>query len=76
MTKRPRAAAGAHKAGNVDSGESAAPARPWTKDEMDAAKPFPLPTVEPPAKVPVPGLPHSGKGEMKPGGRPEGEGTE
>jgi hypothetical protein len=41
---------------------------------MAAAKPIPLPTVEPtPRVVDEAGVPHAGKGEAKAGGRPEND---
>jgi hypothetical protein len=46
-------------------------ARPWTDEEMAAAKPLPLPTVDSAAKIRTPGVPHTGKGETKPPGRPD-----
>ena len=77
MTKRPRAAGTPSKDGNVRSKDSVAPPRPWTKEEMHAAKPLPLPTVEPQTKAAAPGVPHSGKkGQTEPGGQPEGRGNE
>jgi hypothetical protein len=72
MTKRPHVADGPFKAGNTRSKETAVAPRPWTKEEMDAAKPLPLPTVEAPAtQAPSDGRPHIGKGEATPGGRPD-----
>jgi hypothetical protein len=60
--------------GNVSSAKDIEPAHPWTADEMAAAKPIPLPTVEPtPQVVGVAGVPHAGKGETKAGGRPEND---
>jgi hypothetical protein len=63
--------------GNTSSADNLTPARPWTEEEMAAAKPLPLPTVDTvPAvdsapTVRPPGLPYAGKGETKPAGRPE-----
>jgi hypothetical protein len=57
--------------GNASSGKNREPARPWTPDEMRAAKPLPLPTVDPAASVHSPGVPHAGKGQVRPAGRPE-----
>ena len=73
MTKRKPAASAPSKAGNVNSADSPAPARPWTDEEMGAAKPLPLPTVDSPVAGRQSGVPHAGKGETKPGGRPEGQ---
>jgi hypothetical protein len=69
--KRKRVADARRQAGNVGSGDQPGLARPWTDEEMAAAKPLPLPTVDPAPKVPS--LPHAGKGETKPAGRPEDE---
>ena len=63
-----------NETGNVGSAENLQPARPWTDEEMAAAKPIPLPTVEPtPRVVGVAGVPDAGKGETKAGGRPEND---
>jgi hypothetical protein len=59
------------KAGNACSADSPEAARPWTDEEMAAAKPLPLPTVDPVTKVGTPGVPYAGEGETKPAGRPE-----
>jgi hypothetical protein len=73
MTKRPHVTGAASKAGNTRSKETEVVPRPWTTEEMEAAKPLPLPTVEAPAtKAPPDGRPHIGKGEATPGGRPDG----
>jgi len=61
------------EAGNASSGDNPELARPWTDDEMAAAKPLPMPTVDTAAKVRPPGVPSAGKGETKPAGRPEDE---
>jgi hypothetical protein len=58
-------------AGNTSSGDNLAPARPWTDEEMATAKPIPLPTVDAIPAVGQAGVPHAGKGETKPAGRPE-----
>ena len=72
MAQIPSAEAGvATKAGNVRSPEEPGQARPWTEEEMAGAKPLPLPTVNEAAKVPTSGVPHAGKGETKPAGKPE-----
>jgi hypothetical protein len=73
MSKRPHVGGGPSKAGNTRSKETGAAPRPWTKEEMEAAKPLPLPTVEASrTKAPSGGTPHIGKGEATPGGRPDG----
>jgi hypothetical protein len=73
MAKRPHVAGAPSKAGNARSKETGVAPRPWTTEEMKAAKPLPLPTVEVPAtKAPSDGRPHVGKGESTPGGRPDG----
>jgi hypothetical protein len=59
-------------AGNKESAASLGPASPWTEDEMGAAKPLPLPTVDA-QKVGSLGTPYTGKGQTKPGGRPQGK---
>lgn len=70
--KKHKGAAGASSAsGNVNSQGTSQPARPWTDEEMAAAKPLPLPTVDSSAKIRTPGVPHTGKGETKPAGRPD-----
>ena len=62
--------------GNISSAENIEPAHSWTDEEMAAAKPIPLPTVEStPQVVGVAGLPHVGKGQTKAGGRPENDET-
>jgi hypothetical protein len=58
-------------AGNTGSAENVGSARPWTDEEMAAAKPLPLPTVDT-QNVRPQGTPYVGKGETKPGGRPAG----
>jgi hypothetical protein len=71
MTLPPKKVADQHvRAGNKKSAESPGPARPWTEEEMANAKPLPMPTVDSP-KAPVSGVPHAGKGETKPAGKPE-----
>lgn len=48
--------------------------RPWTAEEMGAARPLPIPETEPGAATPpASGVPHVGAGHVKPGGRPESE---
>ena len=50
MTKRRSSAADAtSEAGSTSSADKPRPARPWTDEEMAAAKPLPLPTVDPTA---------------------------
>jgi hypothetical protein len=56
---------------NTKSVEAPGSARPWTAEEMGAAKPLPLPTVDSTAKDQAPGFPHAGRGETKPAQRPE-----
>ena len=61
MAKNPKPAAGvAARAGNVRSPESPGQARPWTEEEMAAAKPLPLPTVDEEVRAPNSGVPHAG----------------
>jgi hypothetical protein len=58
--------------GNVSSGENIAPAHPWTDEEMRSSKPLPLPTVEQTLRVvDIVGVPYTGKGKTKTGGKPE-----
>ena len=48
--------------------------RPWTTEEMETARPLPIPETKPEAATPpVSGVPHVGTGRVKPGGRPEPE---
>jgi len=61
------------KAGNTSSPENESSARPWTPDEMAAAKPLPVPKVDDPMQVGTSGSTHSGRGQTKPSGRPEKE---
>jgi hypothetical protein len=56
---------------NSSSQEASETARPWTDEEMAAAKPLPLPSVESVPVAPTRGVPYSGKGDAKPGGKPE-----
>jgi len=70
-SKRDDTAGTGSKAGNASSADNPEPARPWTDEEMAAAKPIPLPTVDTVAKVRTPGVPYAGKGETKPAGLPE-----
>jgi hypothetical protein len=57
--------------GNISSAEIEQ-VHSWTDEEMAAAKPIPLPTVESTPQVAgVAGVPHAGKGQTTPGGRPE-----
>jgi hypothetical protein len=72
-SKRDDAAGTGSEAGNESSANNPELARPWTDEEMAAAKPLPLPTVDTVAKVRTPGVPYAGKGETKPAGRPEDE---
>jgi hypothetical protein len=71
MTKRKSAAGAPSEAGNARSADDPSQARPWTDEEMAAAKPFPLPTVDPTPRVDSASIPHTGKGQTKPAGRPE-----
>ena len=71
MTKRKSAAHVPIEAGNACSADDPRQARPWTDEEMAAAKPLPLPTVDPTAWVGVASVPHAGKGQTKAAGRPE-----
>jgi hypothetical protein len=73
MTKRKEPVSPAVGAGNASSPKNPGQARPWTDDEMRAAKPLPLPTVGPTTKVPARGVPHAGKGETNPAGQPESD---
>ena len=60
--------------GIVSSAENIEPEHPWTDEEMAAAKPIPLPTVEPtPRVVGVASVPHAGKGETIAGGLPDND---
>ena len=70
-SKRDDAAGAPGEPGNASSSDSPGPARPWTDEEMAAAKPLPLPTVDTEAKARTPGVPYAGKGETKPSGPPE-----
>ncbi len=60
-------------AANVSSAEHSGAGRPWTDEEMAAAKPLPIPTGEAAAHVPPSGVPHAGTGQTEPAGRPEGD---
>ena len=74
MAKKVRsddAAGASSEAGNASSSDKSELARPWTDEEMAAATPLPLPTVDTVPKVRTPGVPYAGKGEIKPAGRPE-----
>jgi hypothetical protein len=57
--------------GNVSSSGAPEQSRPWTDEEMAAAKPIPLPTGDTAPTVSISGVPHTGKGKTKPAGRPE-----
>ena len=69
MSKRKSAADAPGEAGNTSSPGDPSQARPWTDEEMAAAKPLPLPTVDPTTSVAS--VQHAGKGQTKPAGRPE-----
>jgi hypothetical protein len=56
---------------NIRSPETVEPARPWTKEEMEEAKPLPLPTVDAPPNAYAPGFPYAGTGGVTSAGRPE-----
>jgi hypothetical protein len=71
MSKRKRAVRTPSEGGNARSAHTQGQARPWTDEEMAAAKPVPLPTVNAPEKARTSGVVHAGKGETKPAGRPE-----
>jgi hypothetical protein len=71
--KRDDAGGAPSEAENANSADNPGLTRPWTDEEMAAAKPLPLPTVDTAAKVRTPGIPYAGKGETKPAGRPEDE---
>jgi len=74
MPKRRSSAADAtSEAGNASSADNPRAARPWTDEEMAAAKPLPLPTIDPTARVDLGGVAHSGRGETTAAGRPENE---
>jgi hypothetical protein len=75
MTKR-RSSGGpdvASEARNASSPDNPRTGRPWTDEEMAEAKPLPLPTVDPTARVGMGGVSHSGRGETTAAGRPENE---
>lgn len=65
-TGAPNEAGNTSSAGNPDE-----LVRPWTDEEMAAAKPLPLPKVDTSAKVRTLGVPYVGKGETKPAGQPK-----
>ena len=71
MTKRKSVADAPIEAGNARSSDEPGQAHPWTDEEMAAAKPLPLPTVDPTAGAGVASVPHAGKGQTKAAGRPE-----
>jgi hypothetical protein len=74
MTRGRREVAGApSESENARSPKTSEPARPWTDEEMAAAEPLPLPTVDPSAQVHTAGVPYAGKGETKPAGKPESD---
>jgi hypothetical protein len=58
-------------AGNMGSADDPGKARPWTDEEMAAAKPFPLPTLDAEGHAGVASITHAGKGQTKAAGRPE-----
>jgi hypothetical protein len=60
VTKGDGAAGLPGNAGNASSTDDRSPARPWTAEEMAAAKPLPLPTVEPAARAGVTRDSHGG----------------
>ena len=69
MTKKSRSP---DESGNTRSSDTPGSARSWTEEEMAAAKPLPLPTVnDDAASVGMEGVPHVGTGDTKPGGPPE-----
>ena len=71
MSEPQKAVDAPSKAGNTYSVDDPRQARPWTDEEMAAAKPLPLPTVDPTAGVGVGSVPYAGKGQTKAAGRPE-----
>jgi hypothetical protein len=71
MSERKSAADSHGKAGNIRSADKPKQARPWTEEEMAAAKPLPLPTVDPTVAAGSASVPNAGKGQTKPAGRPE-----
>ncbi|QJX00268.1 hypothetical protein FTUN_7893 [Frigoriglobus tundricola] len=70
--KRGGAPAPSSEAANASSAEHPGAGRPWTDEEMAAAKPLPLPTGEATASVSS-GVPHTGTGQTEPAGRPEAD---
>jgi hypothetical protein len=58
---------GAGKDAQKVSPPAPAGARPWTAEEMEAARPLPMPETE------ASGVPHVGEGNVKPAGRPDSE---
>lgn len=77
MTKANEDGGGAEGA-NITSPPAPAPAPAvsgsWTAEEMEAARPLPIPeTLAEPrvATALASGVPHIGTGRVKPGGRPE-----
>jgi hypothetical protein len=76
MSRKPKSNGGAkshREPGNAGSPASVEQPRPWTDDEMAAAKPLPMPKVEGTQRGVATGVPHLGKGESTPAGRPQYE---
>jgi len=71
MTKRKSTAGGPSGAGNAGSPDDPQLARPWTDQEMAAAKPLPVPATGPTEAGRVASVAHAGKGQTEAGGRPE-----
>jgi len=55
--------------GNI--GSKPGQVKAWTKEEMDAARPLPMPSPDPKLPSESKGNPHHGHGNISPGGRPE-----
>jgi len=72
-TKRNDAGDADKKADNASSPAQPGAARPWTEEEMAAAKPLPVPTVDAAEAPRTAGLPYVGRGKTKPAGQPEDE---
>jgi len=74
MTRGRRVVVGTpNESENARSPKTSEPVRPWTNEEMAAAEPLPLPTVEPSVQVRTTGVPYAGKGETKPAGKPQSD---
>ena len=73
MSKRKSTAGGPSEAGNAGSEVDTKQARPWTDQEMAAAKPLPLPTTGHIEADGVASVSHAGQGQTAVGGRPEND---